>query len=437
MDKKVRFGVIGSAGLIGNYHANLLREGGGPYQLTALCDLDEARLHQQCQRLGLPGTTSAAELVARDDVDAVIVGTPHPLHAQHVGLAVEAGRDVIVEKPLAATPGDALKLLKAVNRRRRIAGIHYQQRANPTVIKLKEMIRAGELGKLLSIRVSGSYFKSDFYYTLGGWRGTWRDEGGGVLINQAPHGIDLMCFLAAEDMPAELSGHCANLYHTNSQVEDHASATGLFPNGVHFTMNFSVATHGDSSRVDLFGSAGAVMLQDGKFARYIRYEQDLVDFARSYGGPNPYGAGSARGARRAASQPLRRGRPHPQEGQAAGLGGRGNVVAADHQRHHPVELPGQEGEAAGQPRPVREDAGGPDRQRAPGPAPAAAERRGHGGVLTTSDLRASGLDGRSNNLKSQHAGAPAAGGSRFWAIRTAVCTGRFGSGSAACRRRSC
>jgi predicted dehydrogenase len=95
-------------------------------------------------------------------------------------------------------------------------------------------------------------------------------------------------------MPAELSGHCANLYHTNSQVEDHASATGLFPNGVHFTMNFSVATHGDSSRVDLFGSAGAVMLQDGKFARYIRYEQDLVDFARSYGGPNPYGSPPAR-----------------------------------------------------------------------------------------------------------------------------------------------
>lgn len=289
MDKRVRFGVIGSAGLIGNYHANLLREGDGPYQLTALCDLDQARLHQQCERLGLPGTPSAAELVARDDVDAVIVGTPHPLHAHHVSLAVEAGKDVIVEKPLAATPRDALKLLKAVNRKRRIAGIHYQQRANPTVMKLKEMTRAGELGKLLSIRVSGSYYKSDFYYTLGGWRGTWRDEGGGVLINQAPHCIDLMCYLAAEDMPAELFGHCANLYHTNSQVEDTASATGLFPNGVHFTMNFSVATHGDSSRIDLFGSAGAVTLQNGKFARYIRYQQDLVDFARSYGGPNPYG----------------------------------------------------------------------------------------------------------------------------------------------------
>ena len=288
MEKKVRFGIIGSAGLIGNYHAGVLVKADGPYQLTALCDVNEPRLREQGERLDLPATTKVEELVARGDVDAVIVATPHPLHADHVIAAVEAGKDVMTEKPLAATPADARRMIKAVNRTRRIAGIHYQQRGNPTVIKTKEMIRSGELGRLLSIRVTGAYYKSDYYYTLGGWRGTWRDEGGGVLINQAPHEIDLMCYLAAEDMPAELIARWTNLYHTNSQVDDIATAGGVFPNGVEFALNVSVATHADASRIEIFGTAGAITLLGGKFARYVRYQSDLVDFARSYGGPNPY-----------------------------------------------------------------------------------------------------------------------------------------------------
>jgi len=148
MAKKARFGIIGSAGLIGNYHANLLAKGEGPYQLTALCDVNDQRLRQQAEALGLPATRQASELVAREDVDAVIVATPHPLHPEHVGLAVEAGKDVLTEKPLAATPAGARGLVKAINRKRRIGGIHYQQRGSPTFVKAKEMIRSGELGRL-------------------------------------------------------------------------------------------------------------------------------------------------------------------------------------------------------------------------------------------------------------------------------------------------
>ncbi len=288
MQRKVRFGIIGSAGLIGNYHAGVIVKGEGPYELTALCDINQPRLKEQCERLKLPGTARAEELVARDDVDAVIVATPHPLHADHVIAAVQAGKDVLTEKPITSTPADARRMLKAVNRTRRIAGVHYQQRGNPAVMKVKEMIRSGELGKLLSIRVTGAYYKSDYYYTLGGWRGTWRDEGGGVLINQAPHDIDLMCYLAAEAMPAELTARWTNLYHTNSQVEDMATAGGVFPNGVEFVLNVSVATHADVTRIEIFATAGAITLTGGKLSRYVRYAQDLVDFARGYGGPNPY-----------------------------------------------------------------------------------------------------------------------------------------------------
>ncbi len=289
-NKKVRFGIIGSAGLIGNYHTDTLTKGEGPYELTAVCDISESRVRNQAEKLGVFGTTQVSELVARDDVDAVIVATAHPLHAAGVVAAVEGGKDVLTEKPLAATPADARKLVKAINRKRRIGGIHYQARANPSIRKARQMIDSGELGRILSIRVTGSFYKSNYYYSLGGWRGTWADEGGGVLINQAPHEIDLMCYLAASSAPAELVGRWTNLYHDTSQVEDFASAAGVFPNGVEFTLNVSVAMHADTKRIEIFGTAGALTLQDGKFTRYVRYEKDLVDFARTYAGPDPYAA---------------------------------------------------------------------------------------------------------------------------------------------------
>ncbi|MDY7010027.1 MAG: Gfo/Idh/MocA family oxidoreductase [Planctomycetota bacterium] len=288
-ERKVRFGIIGSAGLIGNYHADVLTKGEGPYELKAVCDINESRVRNQAEKLGVFGTTQVSELVGRDDVDAVIVATAHPLHAECVIAAVEAGKDVMTEKPLASTPADARRLVKAINRKRRIGGVHYQSRTRPAVIKTRQMIDSGELGKIISIRVTGSFYKSDYYYSLGGWRGMWADEGGGVLINQAPHTIDLMCFFAGA-APTELIGRWTNLYHECSQTEDFASAAGVFPNGVEFTLNVSVATHGDVSRIEIFGTAGAVTLLDqgAKFSRYIRYEKDLIDFARTYDGPDPY-----------------------------------------------------------------------------------------------------------------------------------------------------
>lgn len=289
METKARFGVIGSAGLIGNYHVNLLAKGEGPYQLTALCDIDAPRLAEQADKLGLPGVADYKELLARADVDAVVLAVPHPLHAPIGIAAAEAGKDVLCEKPLSHTPGLAREMVKTFKATKRIAGIHYQGRCRPAIMKVKQMIDAGELGRLLAIRVTGLYYKSDYYYTLGGWRGTWADEGGGVLINQAPHDIDTLCYLAAGDMPSELTATWTNLFHTNSQVEDMATAAGVFPNGCQFSLQVSVAAHGDASRFEIFGSAGNVTIVGGTMTKHVRFEQDLVDFARTYAGPNPYG----------------------------------------------------------------------------------------------------------------------------------------------------
>lgn len=287
---KVRFGIIGSAGLIGNYHADILSKGEGPYELSALCDIDEQRVRNQADKFGVPWTTRVEQLVSRDDVDAVIVATAHPLHPEGVIAAVEAGKDVMTEKPLASTPADARKMVKAINRKRRIGGIHYQNRAQPAVIKAKEMIDSGQIGKILCIRATGSFYKSDYYYSLGGWRGTWENEGGGLLINQAPHQLDLVCYFAGGFHPTELIGRWTNLYHQSSQTDDFASAAGVFPNGVEFVIQMSVATHGDRARIEIFGTSGVITLfdQGSTFARYVRFEEDVIDFAHTYGGPDPW-----------------------------------------------------------------------------------------------------------------------------------------------------
>jgi len=286
---KVRFGIIGSAGLIGNYHANILRKGEGPYELAALCDIDEERVRQQSAAWGLPAFTTVEEFLAKAEIDAVIVGTPTPLHAEHGIAVVQSKRHLIAEKPIAHAPGAARKLVAAVKRSRKMAVMHYQQRGNPVFIKAKAMIRAGELGSLLFIRATGSYYKSDYYYTLGGWRGLWEKEGGACCINQGPHDIDLLCWLAAESAPAEMSARWTSLFHPTIQCEDSASAFGVFPNGVEFTLQVSVATHGDASRFEIFGSAGAMTITGGKFTRYIRYDKDLITYAREFAGPSPYG----------------------------------------------------------------------------------------------------------------------------------------------------
>lgn len=289
MADKVRFGIIGSAGLIGNYHSNILRKGEGPYELAALCDIDEERVKQQGEAWGLPAFTKVDEFLRKAEVDAVIVGTPTPLHAEQGIAVVKSKRHLLAEKPIAHTVGAGRKLVAAIKKSGRMAVMHYQQRGNPVFQKAKEMIRSGELGRLLFIRVTGSYYKSDYYYTLGGWRGLWKLEGGATCINQAPHDIDMMCWLAAESAPAEMSARWTSLFHPTIQCEDSASAIGRFPNGVEFSLQVSVATHGDESRFEIFGTAGAITVTGGKFTRYIRYEKDLVDFARTFNGPSPYG----------------------------------------------------------------------------------------------------------------------------------------------------
>lgn len=288
MSDTVRFGIIGSAGLIGNHHANILTKGEGRYGLTALCDIDESRLAEQKAKLNLPGWSDYREFLAHAELDAVVVATPHPLHAEHAIAAAESGKAVLVEKTLAQTPGQARAMISAFKKHKTLTSIHFQQRGNPAVQKARQMIRDGELGRLLSIRTTGSYYKSDYYYTLGGWRGLWDREGGATCINQAPHDIDVMCFLAAEAMPAEITAHWANLFHPTVQAEDYAVAFGRFANNVEFTLQVSVAVHGDGARHELFGTAGALRLGGGKIERYARYEQDLIDFARTYAGPNPY-----------------------------------------------------------------------------------------------------------------------------------------------------
>ncbi len=288
MADKVRFGIIGSAGLIGNYHSNILRKGEGPYELAALCDIDEERVQAQSQAWGLPAYTDVQEFLQKAEMDAVIVGTPTPLHAEQGIAVVNSGRHLLAEKPIAHTIGAARKLVAAIKKSGKMAVMHYQQRGSPTFLKAKQMIDSGELGKLLFVRATGSYYKTDYYYTLGGWRGLWGKEGGACCINQAPHDIDILCWLAAGSAPAEMSARWRSLFHPTIQCEDSASAIGCFPNGVEFTLQVSVATHADPARFEIFGSAGDLTISGGKFTRYVRYEMDSIEFARTYAGNNPY-----------------------------------------------------------------------------------------------------------------------------------------------------
>lgn len=178
------------------------------------------------------GTTFYAEikdLVKREKIDLVIVCTPHPFHLHPVLEAAKAGANILVEKPLASTLEDADKIIEACKKAGVKLGVISQRRWYAPVKRVKEAIEAGKIGKPVFGTINMLGWRDKNYYDADEWRGTWKMEGGGVLVNQAPHQLDiLLWFLGEID---EVFGLWKNLNHPYIEVEDTAVAIVKFKNG--------------------------------------------------------------------------------------------------------------------------------------------------------------------------------------------------------------
>ena len=274
--KKVRLGIIG-VGVMGSAHANWILEGKVPrLELAALCDTNPDALKPFP---GVPGFGSSDALIKSGKVDAVIVATPHFDHTTIGIAALKAGLHVLVEKPISVHKADAEKLIKAHTGRKQVFSAMFNQRTDPGFIKLRQMIGNGDLGPIRRVSwIITNWFRTQAYYDSGGWRATWAGEGGGVLLNQCPHQIDLWQWLFG--MPDEVRAFCQIGRYHHIEVEDSVTAYFQYKNGCTGTFLTSTGEAPGTNRLEVAAEMGKVVIENGEF-RFTRNEVAMSEFCRN------------------------------------------------------------------------------------------------------------------------------------------------------------
>lgn len=250
----MRVGLIG-CGKVGQLHAAALH-GIAEAELAAVCDVSAERAQAFSDRYSTRGYTDVDAMLRESKLDAVVIGTPHPLHAAPAIRATQAGVHVLVEKPLAATVADCDAMLAAARKAGVRLGVISQRRFYEPVRRMKEAIDAGKLGRpALGVFTMYSW-REPGYYQSDPWRGKWDTEGGGVLVNQSPHQLDLLRWFMGP--VAEVSGYWANVNHPSVEVDDTAVAVLRFHNGGLGAIVTSVAQKpGIYTKVHVHGTSGA------------------------------------------------------------------------------------------------------------------------------------------------------------------------------------
>jgi predicted dehydrogenase len=218
------------------------------------------------ERHGCPPAGDLDALLALA-ADVAVVLAPHPFHAEIVSACLGAGLHVLTEKPLAVTPREADGMIAAASRAGRLLGVAFQQR---TRLEIAAARRFG-VGELLHASLYASWPRRTGYFEIAPWRGTWRGEGGGVLLNQGQHDLDLLCLLAGR--PSEVVARTAARLHP-IQTEDTATALLSWPGGATGTLHISTAEYGEPQRIELIGTRGRVVVRRGS----IETRRDTVDF---------------------------------------------------------------------------------------------------------------------------------------------------------------
>jgi predicted dehydrogenase len=273
----VRLGIIG-LGNIGQHHFGYLTAGKvSRAELVAVSDAVPSKLEKYRP---LKTFTDGEELIRSGLADAVIIATPHFQHTTLGIAALKQGLHVMVEKPISAHKADAERLIATHKQHPRqvFAGM-FQLRAEPRYLKLQRLVQAGDLGEIVRMSwIMTDWFRTDAYYASGDWRATWKGEGGGVLLNQCLHNLDVMQWLLG--MPARVRGFCQLGRFHDIEVEDNVSAYLEYPNGATGTFVSSTGEAPGTNRFEIVGTRGKVVLERDRIS-FTRNEADMIQFSRS------------------------------------------------------------------------------------------------------------------------------------------------------------
>ena len=275
----VRIGIIGM-GNIGKHHATYLLEGKVAHcHLAAVCSTSPDKLADYAAK-GVKVFGDAMELIRSKSVDAVIIATPHYQHTSLGIAAFEAGLHLMVEKPISAHKADAEKLIAAHQKNPKLVfGGMFQLRVEPRYEKIRALIRNGDLGEITRVNwVNTDWFRGEAYYASSAWRATWKGEGGGVLLNQCLHNLDVLQWLLG--MPARVRGFCQLGRFHQIEVEDNVTAYLEWPNQATGVFVSSTGEAPGANRFEIVGTRGTLVLENGKLM-LTRNAADMIEFSRT------------------------------------------------------------------------------------------------------------------------------------------------------------
>ncbi len=278
MGSTVRMGVIGIGGM-GGTHARTITSQVNGATLTAVSDIAKDKADAMAKELGCKAFYTPEELIDSGEVDAVLIATPHYSHTTIGAAALRKDLHVLVEKPISVHKADCERLVSAHKGGKQVFAAMFQQRTQPVYQKVKQLVSTGELGTLRRVNwIITSWFRSEAYYASGTWRATWKGEGGGVLLNQCPHNLDLLQWICG--MPTKVQGFCRlGQWHT-IEVEDDVTAYMEFPGGASGVFVTSTGEAPGTNRLELCGDNGRLVVEGGAI-RFSRNEIPTSEFNRT------------------------------------------------------------------------------------------------------------------------------------------------------------
>ncbi|HSI86973.1 MAG: Gfo/Idh/MocA family protein [Candidatus Methylacidiphilales bacterium] len=281
--KFVRFGIVGLGGM-GSNHARQIDAGNIPRAtLTAVCDVAPNLAERY------PGKkvySDSAEMIRSGEIDAILIATPHYSHTT-IGIdALEQGLHVLVEKPISVHKADCERLIGAAQKvganteaGKQVFAAMFNQRTNQNHRKLRQMIIDGELGEIRRINwIITDWFRTYAYYASGGWRATWAGEGGGVLLNQCPHNLDLFQWIFG--MPQKVRAFCKIGRYHDIEVEDDVTAYMEYANGTNAVFITSTGEAPGTNRLEVTAERGRVIV-DNTGISFQRNEIPMTEFSKT------------------------------------------------------------------------------------------------------------------------------------------------------------
>ena len=266
--EKVRFGIIGlgnqgSAYIFNIFGKNEVKNG----YITALCDCNQAKVDAMKERLkdqSVKYFNDYKEMLDSGLVDAVLVETPHYQHPEIVIECLNRNINVLCDKPAGVYAKQVMEMNNVASKSTALMGMMFNQRTNCLYRKMKELIAAGEIGELQRVNwIITDWFRTQHYYDMGSWRATWNGEGGGVLINQCPHQLDLVQWVVGK-MPVSVNGFCKYGKWHDIEVEDEVTAYFEYDNGATGVFITTTGEAPGTNRLEISGTKGRLTCENGK-----------------------------------------------------------------------------------------------------------------------------------------------------------------------------